>query len=100
MADSAAERPVLNEEQKLELNYLKLTWDRFYALSTDGMRWFAVPCGTGTVLHAGSKTEMHKVLLADAASRSSQRGHFIDAASGPPAWVGHRMHREQDEQPC
>ena len=36
MTNSAAERPVLTAEQRLELNYLKLTWDRFYEISYDG----------------------------------------------------------------
>ena len=100
MTDSAAERPVLTDEQKLELNYLKLTWDRFYTLTIEGTRWCAIPRGTDTALYADSKTEMNKVLMLDAVSRTSRRGHYIERASGPPYWVPHRDHSEQIRRSC
>jgi hypothetical protein len=100
MTDSAAGRPVLTDEQKLELNYLKLTWDRFYTLTIEGTRWCAIPRGTGTALYADNKTEMDKVLMLDAAGRGAQRGHFIERASGPPYWVPHRDLSEQARRSC
>jgi hypothetical protein len=87
MSASASERPVLRDEQKLALNYLKLTWARFYALNCDGVRWTAIPLGTETVISAGSKDELHKLLMADAHTRINRAGHWIETASGPPYFV-------------
>jgi hypothetical protein len=87
MTSSAAGRPVLTEEQALELNYLKLTWDRFYDITYDGSTWSAVPKGTGVVLHADSKDQMRTVLMMDAAGRSKRPGRWIERASGPPYFV-------------
>jgi hypothetical protein len=84
MKNSAPERPTLTAGQKLELNYLKLTWDRYYAISYDGARWSAIPKGTRDVIHAGSKAEMNVALMADAAARNARPGHWIEVASGAP----------------
>jgi hypothetical protein len=87
MTDSAAERPVLTAEQRLELNYLKLTWDRFYDITHDGTRWSAVPKGTQEVLFADSREQMRTVLMMDASGRSDRPGRWIERASGTPFFV-------------
>jgi hypothetical protein len=87
MTDSAAGRPVLTAEQMLELNYLKLVWDRLYDITYDGTTWSAVPKGTEVVLCAGSRDQMRSVLLLDAAGRGKRRGRWIERASGPPYFV-------------
>jgi hypothetical protein len=87
MTDSTAQRPVLTAEQMLELNYLKLTWDRFYDITYDGTTWSAVPKGTEEVLHADSRAQMRAVLLLDAPGRSKRPGRWIERASGPPYFV-------------
>jgi hypothetical protein len=87
MTDSAADRPVLTAEQGLELNYLKLTWDRFYDITYDGTTWSATPKGTQDVLHADSRDQMRTVLMMDAQGRSRRPGRWIERASGPPYFV-------------
>jgi hypothetical protein len=82
-----ANEPVLRDEQKLALNYLKLTWARFYALNCDGVRWTAIPLGTETVITAGSKDELHELLMVDARTRVTRAGYWIETASGPPFFV-------------
>jgi hypothetical protein len=84
MTSSEAERPVLTAEQKLELNYLKLTWDRFYDITYNGARWSATPKGTREVLHADSKAEMNTALMLDATVRTSRPSRSIEAASSAP----------------
>jgi hypothetical protein len=87
MTDSATDRPVLTAEQMLELNYLKLTWDRFYDITYDGITWLAVPKGTEVVLRADSRDQMRTVLMMDAPGRSKRPGRWIERASGPPYFV-------------
>jgi hypothetical protein len=87
MTNSASERPVLTAEQKLELNYLKLTWDRFYDIGYDGARWSAIPKGTRDVLHADSKEQMRTALMLDAPGRNKRPGRWIERASGTPFFV-------------
>jgi hypothetical protein len=82
-----AARPVLRDEQRLDLNYLKLTWARFYALNCDGGRWTAIPLGTETVITAGSKDELNRLLMTDAQTRVDRAGYWIETASGPPYFV-------------
>ena len=84
MTNSAAERPVLTAEQKLELNYLKLIWDRYYEISYDGARWSAIPKGTREVIYADSKAQMNTALMLDAPGRSNRPGRWIEVASGIP----------------
>lgn len=87
MTNRAAERPVLTAEQKLELNYLKLTWDRFYDITYDGDRWLATPKGTQDVLYADSKDQMRTALMLDAPGRNTRPGRWIERASGTPFFV-------------
>jgi hypothetical protein len=87
MTDSAAARPVLTHEQVLDLNYLKLTWAKFYEITCDGGRWTAVPLGTQTALTADSKDGLHKILRVDAYTRVTRNGHWVETASGPPYFV-------------
>jgi hypothetical protein len=87
MTSSAAGRPVLTAEQRLELNYLKLTWDRFYDISYDGAHWSAIPKGTQEVLCADSRDQMRMVLLLDAPGRNKRPGRWIERASGPAVFV-------------
>jgi hypothetical protein len=94
-----AERPALTAEQRLELNYIKLTWDRFYEITCDGTTWFATPRGTDDVIEAGSKEELGRLLMLYAPSRSSG-GHFIEGASGPPFWVDDRDRPARSSRAC
>ena len=87
MTDSAAGRLVLTDQQRLELNYLKLTWDRFYDITFDGARWSATPKGTQEVLCADSGEQMRTALMLDASGRSKRPGRWIERASGAPFFV-------------
>jgi hypothetical protein len=99
MADGVAERPVLTDQQALELNYIKLTWDRFYDITCDGTRWFAVPKGTKDVLEADSKQDLQRLITLDAPKRSSG-GHYVESASGPPYWVADRERPARASRAC
>jgi hypothetical protein len=97
---AAAERPVLPDEQRQELNDLKLTWDRFYDISCDGALWRAVPKGTQDIIEADSRDRLARLISLDAPGRCSPRGHFIETASGPPFWVEHRDRGERATRSC
>jgi hypothetical protein len=57
------------------------------ALNCDGGRWTAIPLGTETVITAGSKDELNRLLMTDAQTRVDRAGYWIETASGPPYFV-------------
>jgi hypothetical protein len=83
MSEPPSGRPVLTSGQILDLNYLRLTWTKFYEISCDGVIWTAIPHGTEEAITAESQDGLYKILRVDAYSRVTCSGRWIETASGP-----------------